>query len=98
MRKVSKIQIAVVIEPMCIKEEFIPKYTCQFYLIKFSTYFKTSKFENPNSHLIQKSSTKHKVRTMNVEVCEKKQVAALQLLKFVLAQVRITNSYTSTIH
>ena len=33
MRKVSKIQIAVVIEPMCIEEEFIPKYTCQFYLI-----------------------------------------------------------------
>ena len=86
MRKLSKIQIAVVIEPMCSKVKFIPKYTYQIYLIKVSTYFKTSKFENPNSHLIQKSSTKHKVRTMNVKVCEKKHVAALQLLKSSLYQ------------
>ena len=28
MRKVSKIQIAVVIEPIWIEEKFIPKYTC----------------------------------------------------------------------
>ena len=69
---------------MCIEEGFIPKFTCQFFkldLIKVTTYFKTSKFENPVSLLIQKSSTKHKVRAINVKVCEKKQVAALQLLK-----------------
>ena len=42
---------------------------------------KTLKFENTNSNLIQKSSTKHSVETMNVKVYEKKQVTALQLLK-----------------
>ena len=54
MRKVSKIQIAVVIEPMCIKEKFIPKYTCHFYLIKFKL---TSKLQSLKTQIhIQSNS------------------------------------------